>query len=412
MDTVIEQPKYNKAKIIFAIVVIILSIALGLLYSNQSISSIPIKDVSRVKIASVNPNITAVGTIKPRKSIKLSSDIGGRVKYYLNKKNSFVEKGEVLLELENYDYILKLTEKIAQISEQISNLKNMRLNLRRELKTSKLSLEDAIFQVSVLERELAQKQQLLRNNLTQESEVQDVQSNLTRWHAKQQVLASYYQSQKDHIKHQLSEINDTVDILNTLLLKLQESEQQLEIRAPISGNLSGFDIEFGQQILPKQEFGSLDLIDDFLIEVELSEYYLSRVHDAMQAEGSIKNRDVALNIIKIFPLVKQGKFRMHLEVPFQQSMNTQVKVGQSIEVSLTGTADTKLPSVPLNATFKENNDMFIYLLKSNQSKAVKTLLKIKEQIGDKVLVDNPNILGQELIILDWNKNYKEELYIE
>lgn len=412
MDTVIEQPKYNKTKIIVTISTMTFLLALGLLYSNKSTSSIPIKEVNRVKITSVEPSIISVGTIKPMKSIKLSSNIGGRVKYYLNKKSSYVQQGEVLLELENYDYILKLTEKIAQISEQISNLKNMRLNLRRELKTSKLFLEDAIFQVSVLERELAQKQQLLLNNLTQESEVQDVQSNLTRWHAKQQVSANYYQSQKDNINHQLNEIDDTVGILNRLLVKLQESEQQLVIRAPISGNLSGFDIEVGQQIMPKQEFGSLDLIDDFLIEVELSEYYLSRVHDTMQAIGNIKNRDISLNIIKIFPLVTQGKFRMHLKVPNQQNRNTHVKVGQSIEVSLIGRSDIELPSIPLNATFKENNDTFIYLLKGNQSKAVKTLLTIKDQVGDKLLVNNPNILGKELIILDWNKNYKEEIYIE
>ena len=63
-------------------------------------------------------------------------------------------------------------------------------------------------------------------------------------------------------------------------------------------------------------------------------------------------------------------------------------------------------------SFKENSNMFVYLLSKNQSKAVKTPISIKNTIGNVLLVDNMDLLGKTLIVLDWDKNYEEELYIE
>ncbi|MEZ8656786.1 HlyD family efflux transporter periplasmic adaptor subunit [Vibrio splendidus] len=253
---------------------------------------------------------------------------------------------------------------------------------------------------------------MLTKDLISKSDAQYLQDDLSRWIAKRKVLSTYYQSQKNNIQHQLTELNDTVDILKNFLLKLQESERNLVVRAPISGNLVGFDIELGQQILPKEEFGSLDIIDNFLIEVELSEFYLDRVNESMQVLASFDNRNVELNVLKIFPKVKQGQFRMHLEVRLLESVARNIKVGQSIEIELTNATETLQASVPVNATFKENSNVFVYLLSKNQSKAVKTPISIKNTIGNVLLVDNMDLLGKTLIVLDWDKNYEEELYIE
>lgn len=395
-----------------AIMVLLAAIAALVVSRERMISTVSSTELTRVTVNDFRNNITTMGTIKPRKSIKLSSDIGGRVKYYINKKQSFVEQGDIILELENYDYTLNITEKVAQISEQISNLRNTRLNLAREMKLTRLLLEDAIFNVSVLSRELEQKERLLKKDLIGKSDTEYLQDDLSRWIAKQKVLSAYYQSQKSNIQHQLTEINETVGLLENLLLKLEEGEKNLVVRAPISGNLVGFDIELGQQILSKEEFGSLDIIDNFLIEVELSEFYLDRVNESMRVLAKLDNRHVELNIIKIFPKVEQGQFRLHLEVRQLERFARDIKIGQSIEIELTNSTQTLQPSIPLNATFSENSNTFVYLLSNNQSKAVKTPITIKNTIGNVLLIDNIELLGKELIVMDWDKNYQEELYIE
>ncbi len=412
MDSAREPKHHHKTKIALAILVLLVVIVLMGVSQHRMISTVSSSELELVTVEGFRTKITTMGTIKPRKSIKLSSDIGGRVKYYINKKQSYVQQGDILLELENYDYTLNITEKVAQVSEQISNLRNTRLNLASEMKSTQLSLEDAIFNVRAIDRELEQKERLLTKGLISKSDVQYLQDDLSRWIAKQKVLSTYYQSQKNKIQHQLTELNETVDILKNFLLKLQESERNLVVRAPISGNLVGFDIELGQQILPKEEFGSLDIIDNFLIEVELSEFYLDRVNESMQVLATFDNRNVELNVLKIFPKVKQGQFRMHLEVRLLERVARNIKVGQSIEIELTNATETLQPSVPVNATFKENSNMFVYLLSKNQSKAVKTPISIKNTIGNVLLVDNMDLLGKTLIVLDWDKNYEEELYID
>lgn len=251
MDSAIEPKHHHKTKIVLVILVLLVVIVLMGVSQHRMISTVSNSELELVTVEGFRTNITTMGVIKPRKSIKLSSDIGGRVKYYINKKQSYVQQGDILLELENSDYTLNITERVAQISEQISNLRNTRLNLASEMKSTQLSLEDAIFNVRVISRELEQKERLLTKELISKSDAQYLQDDLSRWLAKQKVLSTYYQSQKSNIQHQLTELNEAVDILKNLLLKLQESEKNLVVRAPISGNLVGFDIELGQQILPK-----------------------------------------------------------------------------------------------------------------------------------------------------------------
>ncbi|MCF7513280.1 HlyD family efflux transporter periplasmic adaptor subunit [Pseudoalteromonas sp. L23] len=412
MDTIIENPKGKRKKIVAFFLLMTFIFFFLLFHSNKSISSIPYEKAKIIAVTNSHSAITSIGTIRPMKSIKLSSDIGGRVKSFINRQHTLVEKGDVILELENYDYTLKLTEKMAQISEQISNLENMRLNLRRELTSSKLSLEDALYNVDVLERELDQKLRLLEKNLSQKSDVEDIKSNLTRWKEKQGVLTNYYQSQHNQITHQLKQIGETVEILNSLLLKLQESEQQLLIRAPITGNLVGFDVESGQQILPKEEFASLDMVGEYLIEVELNEFYLERINKETRATAKIDNKNINLKILKIFPLIKQGKFKMNLEMPNTDEWQDNIKVGQSVEIELANSDKNILPTLPAEATFQKGDTTFVYLHSDKQSKAIRTPILIKERIGDRVVIDAPMVLGKSVVILDWNKKYKEELYIE
>ncbi|MEI8704693.1 HlyD family efflux transporter periplasmic adaptor subunit [Pseudoalteromonas sp. B62] len=410
MDSVIDKPERGKLKLFMIVSIILIILVLYIYYVKQEISIVSVNDIEVITIKSLSPEIRTVGTIKPIKSIKLSSDIGGRVKYYLNRKQSFVEEGEVLLELENYDYILKLTEKIAQISEQISNLKNTRLNIRRELTSSKLLLADATYYAESLQREFKQKHKLFEKKLTQEADLKDVKDNLLRWRIKQEEQKKYTQSQSNQISDQLEDLDKTVEILNSLLLKLQESTQQLVIRSPISGNLVGFDVESGQQISPKEEFASIDVINDYLIEVELSEYYLDRINNDMHAVAKLENNRVNLDIIKIFPFVKHGKFKMHFKTPKNSDWRTKIKVGQSVEIQLKDEQESAFSSVPIRAVFYENNKAYIYIY--NQSIAVKTIITVKDNLGDKLLVQHPQLSGKNIIVLDWNKKYKEELRIE
>lgn len=139
---------------------------------------------------------------------------------------------------------------------------------------------------------------------------------------------------------------------------------------------------------------------------------MDRVNESMQVLATFDNHNVELNVLKIFPKVTQGQFRMHLEVSQLERVARNIKVGQSIEIELTNATETLQPSVPVNATFKENNKMFVYLFSKNQSKAVKTPISIKNTIGNVLLVDNMELLGKALLVLNWDKNYEEELYIE
>ncbi|MGF1817946.1 RND transporter, partial [Vibrio splendidus] len=110
MDSAIEPKHHHKTKIVLVILVLLVVIVLMGVSQHRMISTVSNSELELVTVEGFRTNITTMGVIKPRKSIKLSSDIGGRVKYYINKKQSYVQQGDILLELENSDYTLNITE--------------------------------------------------------------------------------------------------------------------------------------------------------------------------------------------------------------------------------------------------------------------------------------------------------------
>ena len=86
------------------------------------------------------------------------------------------------------------------------------------------------------------------------------------------------------------------------------------MRAPVSGKLSGLDVEVGQSIQRGGRLGQIDDPDRFKLRVAVDEFYLNRVDMGQQARFERGREQFELTVSKIYPQVTDGQFEIDLRI--------------------------------------------------------------------------------------------------
>ena len=106
-------------------------------------------------------------------------------------------------------------------------------------------------------------------------------------------------------EQQLNQLRVAGEHLRSSLDFARKNLDDLNVRAPIAGRLSGFNIEVGQSIERGGRLGQIDDPNGFKLNVRIDEYYLGRVDLQQVAVAEHNNRSFDLEIVKIYPQVKR-----------------------------------------------------------------------------------------------------------
>ena len=87
---------------------------------------------------------------------------------------------------------------------------------------------------------------------------------------------------------------------------------QLSIRAPVTGELSGFDIQLGQSLQQGERIGQIDSAGGNKLQADVDEYYLGRVRVGQTATADLDGKTYRLKVAKVYPQVRNGQFQIDL----------------------------------------------------------------------------------------------------
>ncbi|HDL7993298.1 TPA: RND transporter, partial [Yersinia enterocolitica] len=134
--------------------------------------------------------ITRAITI-PKESTVISSEHGGKVIEINKAAFESVKKGETIALLANYDFMLEATSRMADITEQINNLRNMKIQLEQDARDTKLRLQEAQHQVMVMTKNLIRHQALDKKSMIAKSELEHQKDMLQNWKMQSEILMEH-----------------------------------------------------------------------------------------------------------------------------------------------------------------------------------------------------------------------------
>ncbi len=351
-----------------------------------------------------NDYITVPGTVEPITTIFLDAQEGGRVEEKLIEEGAMVKKGDIILRLSNPDLYLNILDSEAQLAEKENFLRNTQVTMEQERLSIKRELVSLKYDIERKERNYQQNVILMKDNLISREEFIRSKEDLDM--AKQsQVLFIERQFQDSIFRSvQVSTITNNLENMRRNLEMVRERAENLNVRAPIDGQLGLLTPEIGQSISRGANMGQINVLTSYKVTAQIDEHYIDRVKTQLTATLDRQGNEFDLVVRRVYPDVRNGTFE--IDMVFTDSMPENIRTGQTYYTSLQLGQPKESVLVPIGGFFQETGGQWIFVLDPSESFALRRNISIGRknpkyyevldglQPGEKVIISGYESFGK------------------
>lgn len=382
MDKIIEQKKGLKKKHIPYVAggVFILVFVYWLVFGNHEATLRVEKDkitVEEVTSGVFNDYIRIMGNVEPITFIQLSPLETGRVVEKVVEEGAMVKQGQVIIKLENPNLAMSILDSDANLAEKQNLLRNTLLQMEKEkLALQQNRLENEVG-ITRKKRRFEQNQKLFEEDLIAKEDYLIAKEDYDMA-VKNNVLVLQKQRQ-DSIYRSIEVENMEMSLSNMRAnFKLvKERYENLNVKAPIDGQLGTLNVEIGQTVPQGSNIGIVNVLGDYKVVAQLDEHYIDKVRKDLKASMERQGTDFELRVLKVYPDVKGGQFRTDLA--FVNGKPENIRTGQTYHINLQlGEAD-KSVLIPKGAFYQSTGGQWIFVLSPDGTEAFRRNVKIGKQ---------------------------------
>ena len=329
--------------------------------------------VSDVTTGTFEDFIPLRGRLMPRSTVYLDAIEGGRVEQVLVEDGAMVETGDLIAVLSNTNLQLVVLGREAEVTEQLNFMRTLELQLEQNRLSHKKNLVEIDYQIVRLNRSIDRQRGLASENLVSQSTIEELEDELNYYRNRREVTLESQATDARLQEQQLLQLREAGEQLKESLAFARKNLDDLNIRAPIAGKLSGFNIEIGQSIERGGRLGQIDDPDQFKLNVQIDEFYLGRVDLQQAASAEHKGRDLDLQISKIYPQVKEGQFEVDMLFDEQPD---DLRRGQTLQLKLTLGDNADALLIPNGSFYQETGGNWIFVVSPDGSEAVRRPVRL------------------------------------
>jgi HlyD family secretion protein len=339
--------------------------------------------ISTVQRGAFQDFISVRGTVQPIQTVYLDAREGGVVQKVLQQSGTTIQKGDTILILSNSSLRLNVLQQKTGIYNQINQTRNSRLNIKRNSRALETQLASARKNLNLGRLKYQRLKKLYNKNmiLADDKTFQAAKENYIYQKKNYALIYKSYKQDSIRAKRQLRQIDQTLVRMHRSLAGVQHILDNLIVRAPISGQLSTVELNPGQSISQGERIGQLDQLNNFKIRANIDEYNLARIRTGLKGSFTYNGKTHKLKITKVFPVVKNGKFKVDMN--FEDQAPTQLTRGQSLHIRLALSSNkTQALLLPRGGFYQQTGGNWVYKLTDGGDKAVKQPIKLGRQNPD------------------------------
>jgi HlyD family secretion protein len=350
--------------------------------------------VSPVTVGTFEDFIPLRGRLVPRSTVYLDAIEGGRVEQLLVEDGALVGAGDPIVLLSNTNLQLEFLGREAAVTEQLNNMRTIELQLEQNRLSHKRNLVEIDYQIIRLNRNIARQLELAAKNLVSQSTVDELQDELAYYGNRREVTVESQASDARLQEQQLRQLREAGDQLQAGLGFARKNLDDLYVRAPVSGKLSGFNVEVGQSIVPGGRLGQIDDPDGYKLNVQIDEYYLGRVDLQQLATAEHGNDRYELEVAKIYPQVNNGQFEV--DMVFENEPGG-LRRGQTLQLKLTLGDNSKARLIPNGSFYQETGGNWLFVVSPDGTEAIKRSVRLGRRNTDFIEVLDGLEPGEKVI---------------
>lgn len=350
--------------------------------------------VSEVTVGTFEDFIPLRGRLMPRRTVYLDAIEGGRVERVLVEDGAQVEAGDMVAELSNTNLQLVVLGREAEVAEQLNFMRTLELQLEQNRLSHKKSLVEIDYQIVRLTRSVERQRGLASENLVSQSTIEEIEDELNYYTKRREITLESQATDARLQEQQLRQLRESGQQLQASLEYARRNLADLNITAPITGELSGFDIEVGQSIDRGGRLGQIDDPDAYKLNVRIDEYYLGRVDLQQTAIVQHDGNELPLKVAKVYPQVKDGQFEVDMLFEKQPE---RLKRGQTLQLRLTLGDNSDALLIPNGAFYQETGGNWLFVVSPDGTEAVRRPVRLGRRNTDYIEVLDGLEVGEKVV---------------
>ena len=318
--------------------------------------------------------------VTPLITVYLDAVEGGQVQKKLVEDGAQVTQGQLLAVLSNAELQLSTLEKQAEVEQQLNNMRSQELALVNTHNSNLRDLNQAENELAKARRQFELQKALADKGFVAMKTFNDTKDDLAYQTNRLAILKQSIAQNESLQRSQLQQLRLASSSLNSSMGVAQSSLGQLSIRAPVTGQLSGFDIQLGQSLQQGERVGQIDSAGGDKLQADVDEFYLGRVVVGQTASAEIDGKTYRMKVAKVYPQVRNGQFQIDLLFigPEPQSMQR----GQTVQAKLTIGGSSKALMIPNGAFFNDTGGTWVFVVDSGGNSATKRAVQLGRRNSD------------------------------
>jgi HlyD family secretion protein len=388
MDRVVERKRLDKRIVIGgAAAAALLLILLFWLFAPRSDSMTISQDrlaIATAQSGTFDDFLPLRGRVTPLVTVYLDAVEGGRVEKKLVEDGAQVTAGQPLAVLSNTELQLSTLEKQAEVEQQLNNMRSQELALTQTRNNNLRDLNQAETDLAKARRQYDLYKPLAEKGFVSMKTFNDTKDDLTYQQQRLEILKRSVAQTESLQSSQLGQLRSAAGSLNSSMGIARSNLGQLNIRAPVTGELSGFDIQLGQSLQQGERIGQIDSAGGNKLQADVDEYYLGRVAVGQAAAADIDGKTYRLKVAKVYPQVRNGQFQ--IDLIFDGPGPTSVQRGQTIQTKLTIGDSSKALLIPNGAFFNDTGGNWVFVVDKSGNGATKRQVQLGRRNADNIEV--------------------------
>jgi len=335
--------------------------------------------VSSVSVGTFEDFIPLRGRLVPRSTVYLDAIEGGRVEEILVEDGALVESGDLIAVLSNTNLQLEVLGREAAVTEQLNNMRTIELQLEQNRLAHKRNLVEIDYQITRLTRAIERQRELAAKELVSQSTIDELEDELTYYRNRREVTLESQSTDARMQEQQLQQLREAGEQLQAGLGFARKNLEDLSVRAPLPGKLSGFNIEIGQSIERGGRLGQIDDPDGYKLNVRIDEYYLGRVDLEQRAVADHNGRNLDLRVSKIYPQVNEGQFEVDMTLAEEP---VGLRRGQTLQIRLTLGDNSDAVLIPNGSFYQETGGNWVFVVSPDGSEAIRRSVRLGRRNTD------------------------------
>lgn len=335
--------------------------------------------ISDIRMGQFKEYIPQTGEVQPSRTVYLDALEGGNVKRVVRESGAMVRKGDLIMEISNLNREIAVLQQEAQLVESINRSRDTRLGILRNDLDQRQSLAQIDNALAILKPQFERQRILFEKKLIAKQDFERTEADY-KYNIDRRIF-TYEAYKRDSLNRlqQLKDIDISEDRMKQNLVSVRTILENLNIKAPIDGQLSTqTHWEVGQAINTGQRLGQVDIVGSYKVRVPIDELYLPRINTGLTATTDFAGKTYTLVITYVYPNIVGGRFEVDMD--FEGETPQGLRRGQSLRLRIELGQPSEELLLPMGGFYKDTGGNWVFILEG-EDQAVKREVKLGRKMG-------------------------------